>query len=122
MKELKSDALKLLRKHYRKLNPLDVLNILPTRMVMEDIQEYIISLFRHHGNTMNSYKVQENLFMMRKIQTQETLLKLKARSVIVDDRSRCKVCNKKILANQMIACYPDLQVVHYSCCDDVKFT
>lgn len=115
----KKSALNLLRNFSRRLDAIQVLNMLPSSTSLPDILSYMESILSSEASKKNNIRVLRSLLYSEHLQVLEEQMTCRQKKCIITDEKICRVCKKKI-GNSAFARYPNEVIVHYYCCKDVS--
>ena len=133
-----SDALSLLARHGPRLPAANTLSIIPTDLLVKELESYLRGRIRTANSGMNDARVIANLRKVEAVRVQARLLlgggkdgdpgakssvegnlseavaKGRRRKVVIDEDRVCRVCHKR-LGGSVISAFPDGSVVHLGC-------
>ncbi|KAK9475560.1 vacuolar sorting protein 39 domain 2-domain-containing protein [Dipodascopsis tothii] len=112
-------ALSLLSTHGAHLSAKDALALLPSTIKVSTLYAFFYGHLRATFNDVARGRVSTSLRKAELVRTQENLLNVKNRSVMVEDTRVCPVCLKR-LGNSVVAVFPNNAVVHYGCTRQYK--
>ncbi|KAK9460769.1 uncharacterized protein V1516DRAFT_677607 [Lipomyces oligophaga] len=107
-------ALDLLSNNGSRLSAIDALELLPPNIKLTSLSQFFQSHLRDTTSTMNQNRISAALLKSELVRTQQTLLNLRSKNVVITDARVCPVCIKRI-GNSVISVFPDQTVVHYGC-------
>lgn len=111
------DVLDLLEKHATKLNPHDVLQILPDNIPLIRLRPFLETALHHSLEKRRNIQILKGLLYAANLQTQEQRMHIESKSVLVTEFSVCPICSKKFTSQSAFVRFPDGKIVHYSCRD-----
>ncbi|KAK5938766.1 Vacuolar morphogenesis protein 6 [Knufia obscura] len=133
-----SDALSLLTRHGPRLPASNTLAVIPTDLLIKELESYLRGRIRTANTAMNDARVVTNLRKVEAVRVQARLLlgagedgdpgatiaytdsineaasKGRRRKVVIDEERVCRVCHKR-LGGSVISAFPDGSVVHLGC-------
>ncbi|KAJ9657174.1 Vacuolar morphogenesis protein 6 [Neophaeococcomyces mojaviensis] len=134
-----SDALSLLARHGPRLPAGSTLNIIPTDLLIKELESYLRGRIRTANTAMNDARMVANLRKAEAVRVQARLLlgtgydgdpganvilpgeamseataKGRRRRIVIDEERICRVCHKR-LGGSVISAFPDGSVVHLGC-------
>ena len=133
-----SDALSLLTRHGPRLPASNTLQVIPTDLLVKELESYLRGRIRTANTAMNDVRVISSLRKVEAVQIQARLLlgvgedgdpggqnllgfstseavsKGRRRKIMVDEDRICRVCHKR-LGGSIISAFPDGSVVHLGC-------
>jgi len=133
-----SDALSLLTRHGPRLPAANTLAVIPTELLIKELESYLRGRIRTANTAMNDARVVTNLRKVDAVQVQARLLlgtgedgdpgsavassddvneaasKGRRRKIVIDEERVCRVCHKR-LGGSVISAFPDGSVVHLGC-------
>ncbi|CDZ96570.1 Vacuolar assembly/sorting proteins VPS39/VAM6/VPS3 [Phaffia rhodozyma] len=116
-KPLIPPALSLIAKHSTKLEPLEVIEILPPMLTMKDVHSFFLRTLRDSNAQRNEKLVLREVMKCREEQIDWRLMKLQDNRVRISDTRVCPQCKKR-LGNSVIAVHTPLgEVTHLHCKD-----
>lgn len=91
------EALKLLKNHATKMDPISVLVILPSTIPMSALSNYLQTVIRHLLKERRNGSVLKNHLMSQYLSLQDQRIRLyQNHRVLVDESDVCKECLKKL--------------------------
>ncbi|KAK7203859.1 hypothetical protein BZA70DRAFT_259594 [Myxozyma melibiosi] len=112
-------ALELLSQHGSRLSAVDALELLPPDIKLTSLGQFFESHLRETNTTINRDRISAALLKAELVRTQQLLVKLKSKNVIISDTKLCPVCLKR-LGSSVISVFPNRTVVHYGCAKAYK--
>lgn len=133
-----SDALSLLARHGPRLPASNTLSIIPSDLLVKELESYLRGRIRTANTGMNDARVVTSLRKVEAVRVQARLLlgngedgdpgtnitlgensseaaaKGRRRKIIIDEERICRVCHKR-LGGSIISAFPDGSVVHLGC-------
>ena len=111
------EALALLDRQSRVINPLSVLETLPNDLEVAQIAPYLRRIFQKLGHKRQVGLVAKHAAKSEERSVAVRNAQLKSRFVFVDDELICCVCSKP-MAGDVFAVFPNLKLVHFRCFKD----
>ena len=112
-----AEALSLLDRQSRMINPISVLDSLPGETCFGALAPYFKRIFQSLGHRRTTLEVTSQCFSALANNGAKMRQLLLRRSVLVDDERRCVVCNKRV-GDSVFAVFPNLKVAHFRCIKD----
>ncbi|KAK5095706.1 Vacuolar morphogenesis protein 6 [Exophiala xenobiotica] len=132
-----SDALSLLTRHGPRLPASNTLSVIPTDLLVKELESYLRGRIRTANTAMNDARVVTNLRKVEAVRVQARLLlgtgedgdpgavtssggmseaasKGRRQKIVIDEERVCRVCHKR-LGGSVISAFPDGSVVHLGC-------
>ncbi|KAL7417275.1 hypothetical protein BDY24DRAFT_412023 [Mrakia frigida] len=110
-------ALSLIATHSTKLEPLEVISLLPPLLTMQDVHSFFLRTLREGKAKRNDGRVLREIEKTRGEELDWRLLRLQERRVRIGDTRICPQCKKR-LGNSVIAVHsPRGEVTHLHCKD-----
>lgn len=110
-------ALALLEGHPDRLPPLETLEQLPDNIPVGRLKHYLDAALLKLTSERRSAQLLTGLLKTQKLEVAKEKIELEAKKVIIDEYMVCPVCKKRFGNQSAFACYPNGDVVHYSCQD-----
>ncbi|XP_023290405.1 vam6/Vps39-like protein [Orussus abietinus] len=108
-------ALKLLKDHALKVNPLKALEVLPDSVPIGRIRHFLEASLQNNLNQRRCTQVLKGLLYAEHLQVQEQRMHYESQSVLMTEFNICPVCKKRFGNQSAFARYPNGDIVHYSC-------
>jgi len=113
-KVLRKPALKLIERKYNRINPVDVLDLLPEATQLFHCLPWIKSVLGKLNASKKKSQVNRNLMRQEYLQLEMTYRRLGRNYVEITDERLCQECNMRIGMSAFALC-PRGKVVHYVC-------
>ncbi|KAJ8976029.1 hypothetical protein NQ317_003570 [Molorchus minor] len=113
-------ALQLLEQHASRMNPLDVLAILPDDVPVSRVQTFLSTALHRVIQDRRRVQLMEGLLYAEYLQCKELQMALRSQHVVVTELNVCPVCKKRFGNQSALVRYPNGDVVHYSCSQEKK--
>lgn len=110
-------ALRLLNKHFARINAAKALDLLMPTIPLQDLMLYLEAVLRENTKNRRNNQVVKNLLKTESHQVRFQHMKARSRAVKIYEGRLCPVCNKR-LGTSVFACYPNGVVVHFICFKD----
>ncbi|XP_053207667.1 vam6/Vps39-like protein isoform X2 [Panonychus citri] len=111
------EALRLLKIHATKIDPIRALLSLPSTINIISIKSFLETVTMHLIKDRHDGLMYRNLLLSQHLAVQQARLKLHQEyKIIVEDSDKCKECQKRIGTSAFLR-YPNGDLVHYSCKD-----
>ncbi len=111
------DALALLTKHYKRIDPNRALELLPKTATIGQVERYLRAVLRNNSSRHRTNQVVVNLLKLENLQVLQNLLQMQNNAVKIAPSRVCPVCNRRV-GDRIFACYPNGIVVHFACSKD----
>jgi tetratricopeptide (TPR) repeat protein len=108
-------ALELLKEHAFKMDPLEVLSVLPDNVPVTRIHKFLLVALQKAVKERRRVQLLKGLLYAEHLQCQEMRLHLQSQHVLVTELNVCPVCKKRFGNQSALIRYPNGDVVHYSC-------
>nr|CAB3267641.1 vam6/Vps39-like protein [Phallusia mammillata] len=112
-------ALRIMYEHSNKLDPSQVLGILPELVSIANVQVFLRNVMESQTQVKHEAQVLNSLLLAESQQINEQRIFHENSKCVITDERVCRVCKKKIGVSAF-ARYPNDVVVHYFCCKDRK--
>ena len=108
------DAIRILDRQSRVINPLSVLETLPNDLAVASIAPYLRRIFQKLGHKQQVGLVAKHAAQSESRAVELRRFQLQQRFVYVDDERTCCVCHK-LISSDIFAVFPNLKLVHFRC-------
>lgn len=108
-------VLDILEKHGTKVNPHDVLQLLPDEIPLWRLKTFLEVSLQNQLERKRKTQVLKGLYSAENLQVQEQRRYYESQCVLITDFSVCLVCSKKFGNQSAFVRYPNGNVVHLSC-------
>ncbi len=108
------EAMKILDRHARVINPLSVLETLPNDLAVGQIAPYLRRIFQKLGHRRQLGVVMKHAAAAEKVSSEIRRYTMTRRNVVIDEDRKCVVCGKE-MSGDIFAVFPNLKVVHFRC-------
>ncbi|XP_021925898.1 vam6/Vps39-like protein isoform X1 [Zootermopsis nevadensis] len=110
-------ALSLLEEHASKIHPMKALSVLPDRVPLGRIRQFLEVSLQNKLNERRRSQVLKGLLYAEHLQVQELRMSYESQSILMTEFNVCPVCKKRFGNQSAFARYPNGDIVHYSCQD-----
>ena len=91
------EAIKLLKNHGTKIDPIRALIILPSNIPLSWVTTFLETVTKHIVKEKHDTQIFRNLLLAQHLNVQNTRIKLhREHKIIIDESNQCKVCQKKL--------------------------
>ncbi|XP_030763648.1 vam6/Vps39-like protein [Sitophilus oryzae] len=108
-------ALQLLEENASKINPIDILTILPDDIPVSRLHKFLLVALQKVVQEERRVQLLKGLLYAEHLQCQELKLNLQNQRILVTELNVCPVCKKRFGNQSTLVRYPNGDVVHYSC-------
>eukprot|EP01133_Synstelium_polycarpum_P007219 gene7219-8383_t len=104
-----------LNRFYNEMDPIKVLQLLPSNIAMNKLENYLCKAFNFSISNQRETKIVKNLQKSLNLKTRIDHMSVCSGSVVIGVDSTCPVCGK-LIGDRVFAYYPDGNtVVHFKC-------
>ncbi|KAK9243203.1 hypothetical protein V1506DRAFT_545127 [Lipomyces tetrasporus] len=114
-------ALDLLSNHGSRVSAIDALELLPSDIKMTALGPFLEAHLRTTTASVTRDRLFASLLKTELVRTQQALVDLRSRNVVISDTRVCPVCVKR-LGSSVISVFPNRTVVHYGCAKQYRET
>ncbi|KAK9366782.1 hypothetical protein V1509DRAFT_628518 [Lipomyces kononenkoae] len=114
-------ALELLSNHGSRVSAIDALELLPPDIKMVSLGPFLEAHLRATNEGVSQDRLLASLLKTELVRTQQSLIDLRSKNVVISDTRVCPVCVKR-LGNSVISVFPNRAVVHYGCAKHYRET
>ncbi|KAK9360060.1 hypothetical protein V1504DRAFT_456281 [Lipomyces starkeyi] len=114
-------ALDLLSNHGSRVSAIDALELLPSDIKMASLGPFLEAHLRATNASVTRDRLYASLLKTELVRTQQSLVDLRSKNVVISDTRVCPVCVKR-LGNSVISVFPNRAVVHYGCAKQYRET
>ncbi|KAK9239635.1 hypothetical protein V1525DRAFT_397966 [Lipomyces kononenkoae] len=114
-------ALELLSNHGSRVSAIDALELLPEDIKMASLGPFLEAHLRATNESVSRDRLLASLLKTELVRTQQTLIDVRSKNVVISDTRVCPVCVKR-LGNSVISVFPNRAVVHYGCAKQYRET
>jgi len=108
-------ALSVLEKHASKIHPMKALRVLPDKVPLGRIRQFLEVSLQNKLNERRRAQVLKGLIYAEHLQVQELRMSYESQSILMTEFNVCPVCKKRFGNQSAFARYPNGDIVHYSC-------
>ncbi|OQR67629.1 vam6/Vps39 protein-like [Tropilaelaps mercedesae] len=109
-----TDILNLLDRHVDKVDPLRVIEMLPSEVPLGKLVHFITKLLETQSTQLSRLRVHNALLLSDNTKLKQLKLELEKFSVIIDDLTLCDICQRRINRSVFVQTAKG-QIVHYAC-------
>eukprot|EP00735_Rhodelphis_limneticus_P000528 TRINITY_DN1090_c0_g1::TRINITY_DN1090_c0_g1_i1::g.29901::m.29901 TRINITY_DN1090_c0_g1::TRINITY_DN1090_c0_g1_i1::g.29901 ORF type:complete len:966 (+),score=226.36,sp/Q8R5L3/VPS39_MOUSE/24.27/6e-65,Vps39_2/PF10367.4/5.9e+03,Vps39_2/PF10367.4/3.3e-28,CNH/PF00780.17/3.5e-22,CNH/PF00780.17/1.9e+03,Vps39_1/PF10366.4/3.1e-06,Vps39_1/PF10366.4/9.5e+03,Clathrin/PF00637.15/7e+03,Clathrin/PF00637.15/2.5e-05,TPR_2/PF07719.12/6.1,TPR_2/PF07719.12/4.7,TPR_2/PF07719.12/8.7e+02,TPR_8/PF13181.1/2.9e+02,TPR_8/PF len=114
-------AIDFMMRHCHRLNPSEVVSLLPDGMPLQDVEAYLTISMRHHVHSRRSNQIMKELCKMGNLNAQCSLVEYRSKPILITPSKKCAIC-QRLIGDKVFAAQPDGDVVHLSCHDKTMKT
>ncbi|KAK9323087.1 hypothetical protein V1517DRAFT_321451 [Lipomyces orientalis] len=114
-------ALDLLSNHGSRVSAIDALELLPSDIKMTALGPFLEAHLRTTTASVTRDRLFASLLKTELVRTQQALVDLRSRNIVISDTRVCPVCVKR-LGSSVISVFPNRTVVHYGCAKQYRET
>lgn len=118
-KDFIPDPMGYLDRFASKLNPVDVVPLLPAHISIQQLQPYLLKALHHATHSRRQTMVVRNLRKLEHLNTSYQLVSLTNTRIEVGPDTVCAVCRRP-LDTSAFAAYPNGVLVHHKCFSDAE--
>ena len=107
-------AVRLLTNHFRHINPVKALELIPPSTAIHSLQPYLLRVLRAQKHARRAGEVVKQLQKAEHLHTKLDWMEARGEGVLIEDGVVCARCGKRI-GTASFARYPDGSVMHYLC-------
>ncbi|KAJ6242004.1 cnh domain containing [Anaeramoeba flamelloides] len=104
----------IINEHYTKINPLDVIKLLPKKLNLSKILDYLILIIQKTTEVKRRCQITKNLEKSDNLNLKSKISKKSKRQFYIDQNVLCMSCGKRI-GNSIIGIFPNGVYAHMSC-------
>jgi len=110
-------AMELVETHFKELDPLKTLMMLPADTSVQTLQPYLETVLRHRYSQHRGSQVVKNLVRKEHVSVMDTHATLQRKYSVVTRTTICAnpLCHKNFQGDSAIARLPNGSIVHYAC-------
>jgi len=109
-----SEAIYILEKFYKKIDVIDVIDVLPPGIQIKDLETFFSRVLQETNARKRKYQIQYNLLQSEHMRIRGNLLDIKRGCVHINEQKQCGVCKKR-LGHSDFYYYPNRVTVHVGC-------
>jgi len=107
-------AITILEKFYKKMDVIEVLQVLPPTIKIESLSFFFSKVIRDTNARKRKCQIQYNLLQSEHMRIRGNLLDIKRGVVHINEQKTCGVCKKRLGLSDFY-CYPNRVTVHMGC-------
>lgn len=108
------NAIKLMNLQSSRLSFYKILNNLPLNINISDLSTLLTNQLRLLETNIEKTRILSSLYKVDAVNTKYEYLKLSNKNVIIDNDSKCIICNKR-LGHSVLNILPNGKILHYGC-------
>lgn len=113
--ESKAEIIHLLDYYYKIIDPIYLLSTLPEEYQTKDILPYLMKIIPHNIHQLRTGKIVLQLQRIEYLRHSLLLNSKKRSSFVIDENTKCSICNKSIGRDVIFCRNPKGTISHYSC-------
>ncbi|KAJ3447642.1 cnh domain containing [Anaeramoeba flamelloides] len=109
-----NSVIKIINKHFTKINPLKVIQILPKDLNLSEILVYLKLIIQNNTEIKRRLTITKNLQKSAHLNLRAKITKKSKKCICIDQNVLCQVCGKRI-GDSIIGLFPNGVYTHMSC-------